>query len=76
MNNRGLPPKLRLLTTKAMDDYLQKLTKVKPKHSLPLVLPCANVKPKLYHACGNPGRMACSVCKLVSYCSKVHDLLY
>ena len=77
MNHTGVPPNLNLINSKAMDDYLQKLTKVsRPKHPLPLVLPCGNVEPKLYHACGNPGMMACSACKLVSYCSKVSNLLY
>lgn len=34
-------------------------------------LPCANVEVEKYQACKNPGTLACSVCKLVSYCSKV-----
>ncbi|KAF9225919.1 hypothetical protein BS17DRAFT_777877 [Gyrodon lividus] len=34
------------------------------------VLPCANVQVDLYTACEKPGKLACSVCKLVSYCSK------
>ncbi|KAJ2921018.1 hypothetical protein H1R20_g16078, partial [Candolleomyces eurysporus] len=33
-------------------------------------LPCANVQPKLRSACDGLGKMACSDCKLVSYCSK------
>ncbi|KAF9533232.1 hypothetical protein CPB83DRAFT_538125 [Crepidotus variabilis] len=33
-------------------------------------LPCANVQPKKYAVCDKPGKMACSACRLVSYCSK------
>ncbi|KAJ2924329.1 hypothetical protein H1R20_g12757, partial [Candolleomyces eurysporus] len=33
-------------------------------------LPCANVQPELRAACDKLGKMACSGCKLVSYCSK------
>jgi hypothetical protein len=40
------------------------------------VLPCANAQPKLRTACDKPGNMACSGCRLVSYCSKVRRLLY
>ena len=76
MNDRGLPPNLNLFDLEGVDDFLQELTKVsKPRYPLPLVLPCANVEPKLYHACSNPGTMACSACKLVSYCSKVRHFV-
>jgi len=34
-------------------------------------LPCANVQAGQYKACNKRGSMACSSCKLVSYCSKV-----
>src|SRR6266704_595352 len=34
-------------------------------------LPCANVKADKYKTCPNPGTLACSACKLVSYCSEV-----
>jgi hypothetical protein len=34
-------------------------------------LPCANVEPKKNWRCQESGRLACSECKLVSYCSKV-----
>lgn len=36
----------------------------------PEKLPCANLKVEQYTACENQGRLACSACKLVSYCSK------
>jgi hypothetical protein len=35
------------------------------------VLPCANVDVDKYAACEKPGKLSCSSCKLVSYCSKV-----
>ena len=35
------------------------------------VLPCANVNVEKHAACEKPGKLACSSCKLVSYCSKV-----
>lgn len=34
-------------------------------------LPCANVKPSEDWSCPGAGKMSCSVCQLVSYCSKV-----
>ncbi|KJA20456.1 hypothetical protein HYPSUDRAFT_43147 [Hypholoma sublateritium FD-334 SS-4] len=34
------------------------------------VHPCANVNVAKYSACSKPGTMACSECRLVSYCSK------
>jgi hypothetical protein len=41
---------------------------------LPLTtLPCANTYPAKHVVCKNLGKMACSACKLVSYCSKVCD---
>ena len=33
--------------------------------------PCANVDGAKHAACVGPGKMACSECRLVSYCSKV-----
>ena len=47
----------------------------KPRYPPPEVLPCANVETEKYRACPNPGKMACSSCRLVSYCSKVSNLL-
>ena len=35
------------------------------------VLPCANVDVEKHAICDKPGKLACSSCKLVSYCSKV-----
>lgn len=35
------------------------------------VLLCANVKVEERAVCEKPGKLACSSCKLVSYCSKV-----
>jgi hypothetical protein len=43
----------------------------KPRFPPPEVLPCGNVKVDMYRVCPNPGKMACSSCRLVSYCSKV-----
>ena len=47
------------------------LDKVKP---LPR-LPCANVEPAKTRECGKEGKLACGACKLVSYCSKVSDII-
>ncbi|KDQ51336.1 hypothetical protein JAAARDRAFT_211116 [Jaapia argillacea MUCL 33604] len=33
-------------------------------------LPCANVEAATHNTCPNDGKLACGVCKLVSYCSK------
>ncbi len=44
-----------------------------PRHAPPTALPCANVQADKYTACENLGTMACSACKLVSYCSKVRN---
>ena len=41
-----------------------------PRFPIPQRLPCANVEVEKYKTCDNPGTMACSGCKLVSYCSK------
>ncbi|KAM6494778.1 protein of unknown function (DUF4470) domain containing protein [Amanita muscaria] len=41
-----------------------------PRNPPPTSLPCANVQPAKYTICKDPGTMACSACKLVSYCSK------
>ena len=35
------------------------------------ILPCANVDVERHFVCEKPGKLACSSCKLVSYCSKV-----
>ena len=43
----------------------------------PTALPCANVQPaEDTMICKDPGTMACSACKLVSYCSKVGNKPY
>jgi hypothetical protein len=47
----------------------------KPRFPAPKTLPCANVQPAKYTACEKTGTMACSKCKLVSYCSKVGNYL-
>jgi hypothetical protein len=60
-NLRGMPPDP--LTTSQLYSM--------PRFSPPDVLPCANVEAEKYRACPNPGKMACSSCRLVSYCSKV-----
>jgi len=47
-----------------------------PPYPPPITLPCANVQPSKYTICKNPGTLACSACKLVSYCSKVSKWLF
>ena len=39
-------------------------------------LPCANVQVQQYKACDKQGSMACSSCKLVSYCSKASSIRF
>jgi hypothetical protein len=58
------------------DAFLQSV--VENKHSLAIGadeilerLPCANVQPEKDWRCTGDGIQACSVCRLVSYCSKV-----
>ena len=48
----------------------------KPRYPPSEVLPCANVETEKYRACPNQGKMACSSCRLVSYCSKVSIYLH
>jgi len=43
----------------------------KTRYPAPKTLQCANVQPAKYSVCQNPGKLACSACRLVSYCSKV-----
>lgn len=50
---------------------LQSLQNTKPRFPPPEMLPCANVQAEQYTTCQNQGKLACSACKLVSYCSKV-----
>lgn len=50
-----------------IDSVVNKNPKVPPLD----VLPCANVNVDKYDVCKRPGKLACSSCKLVSYCSKV-----
>ena len=54
-------------------DILKSLTDsaTKVRFPPPENLPCANVQVGQYNACNKRGSMACSSCKLVSYCSKV-----
>ena len=54
-------------------DILKSLTDCATKVLFPPPenLPCANVQVGQYNACNKRGSMACSSCKLVSYCSKV-----
>ena len=53
--------------------YIQTMIQecMKPKFPPPENLPCANVEVAKYRTCQNPGKLACSACKLVSYCSEV-----
>ena len=44
-----------------------------PRYPPPTALSCANVQADKYTTCENLGTMACSACKLVSYCSKVRN---
>lgn len=50
---------------------LENIQNTKPRFSVLERLPCANVEVEKYKTCPNPATMACSACKLVSYCSKV-----
>jgi len=58
-----------------MEDHLYNASErsLRPQHPPPTTLPCANVQPSKYKICKDPGTMACSACKLVSYCSKVSN---
>jgi hypothetical protein len=78
LTNSQLHTKLSGLDTSALDpSALHDLFRgsvmedSKPRFPPPKVLPCANVEVGKYRVCPNPGKMACSSCKLVSYCSKV-----
>jgi hypothetical protein len=53
--------------------FLKSITEKANKLQFPAPerLPCANVDVDKYKACPNNGTMACSACKLTSYCSKV-----
>ncbi|KIJ61529.1 hypothetical protein HYDPIDRAFT_183158 [Hydnomerulius pinastri MD-312] len=51
-----------------MEDAAANRTPTFPPFTL-TVLPCANAQVEKYTACENPGKMACSACRLVSYCS-------
>lgn len=57
--------------TGGWEGMLNSVANRNPKVSPLDVLPCANVNVERYAACENPGKLACSSCKLVSYCSKV-----
>ncbi|KAJ2915828.1 hypothetical protein MD484_g4584, partial [Candolleomyces efflorescens] len=50
--------------------YRETMQAVKPAFPPFEVLPCANVQPDQRAACDKPGKLSCSGCKLVSYCSK------
>lgn len=39
-------------------------------------LPCAHIQPENRWGCPNEGKLACSRCKLVGYCSKVRILIW
>ncbi|KAF8137398.1 hypothetical protein EV363DRAFT_1394947 [Boletus edulis] len=49
-----------------MDNIVDRASKFPPLE----VLPCANVNVEKQAICEKPGKLACSSCKLVSYCSK------
>lgn len=59
----------------SMEDQLHNASKrsLWPRHPPPTTLPCANVQLSKYKVCKDSGTMACSECKLVSYCSKVSN---
>lgn len=57
--------------TGGLDGMLNSVANRNPKFPPLEVLPCANVNVERYAVCENPGKLACSSCKLVSYCSKV-----
>ncbi|KDR66739.1 hypothetical protein GALMADRAFT_106135 [Galerina marginata CBS 339.88] len=58
-------PARRTSFLKSITDSLSKL-----QYPPPEALPCANVQVDKYKFCEKPGIMACSECRLVSYCSK------
>jgi len=57
------------------ETLVQSLLHMKPRFPPLEKLPCANVQAEKYTACENRGNLACSACKLVSYCSKVRAYL-
>ena len=57
------------------DDYMNILMKTTFDVSLARA-PCAHVVPGEAWNCPNEGRMACSNCKIVAYCSKVDAFFY
>lgn len=57
----------------SQDEIMDAMIKAPSDSPFPLLgrHPCANVNVAKYSACSKPGTMACSECRLVSYCSKV-----
>lgn len=77
-NVRVIPPdplsgtsKLNLDGVKDHTMFIKAITEVKPRFPPLERLPCANVEVEKNRICQLEGTMACSACKLVSYCSKV-----
>jgi hypothetical protein len=66
-NIRAMPP-----DPSEDQTFLEDIDSLSPKYPPPVTLPCANVQAEKYAVCDKPGKMACSACKLVSYCSKVY----
>jgi hypothetical protein len=82
LSNPQMHTKLKDLDASALDlsalhDMIQEsaMADSKLRFPPPEVLPCANVETEKYRACQNPGKMACSSCRLVSYCSKVSSVV-
>lgn len=75
---QGILPDLNNLNTSDPASHHDTINKYladhsKPRYPPPATLPCANIQVEKYSVCQNPGTKACSICKLVAYCSKVRD---
>ena len=57
------------------DDYMKILSESEFDASLARA-PCAHVVPEEAWSCPNEGRMICSNCNIVAYCSKVNALFF
>ena len=68
-NHDTIDPPHRADILKSFTDCATKVRFPPPENLL-----CANVQVSQYSACNKRGSMACSSCKLVSYCSKVSSV--
>ena len=60
--------------TGGWEGMLNSVVNKNPKFPPLDILPCANVNVDRYAVCEKPGKLACSSCRLVSYCSKVRGV--